>query len=318
MSTPLLSSLLRVGVVGAGQRGHRFAATLATHPDVDLIGVSDAVLERAAHCAEPLGAGVFTSASELLTVCDAVCIAVPTRDHALLARTAVAEGTHVFLAWPPTTGLDEAESLAHRAEEAGVEVGVARPFPVAGLLGARPGSWRPRLIALHLAAGPAPDGEPVLSDLSGLSWPHRLAGAADLCLALAQTRDIQRVEAEADRGSGAHLHAVAFSLRFRNGTYAQAVLREDTRRPGPDERFRLDASGQGLRISARSFDGPLCVERQTQAPDGITEHPLAPSSPEGELARFMDALIAGRPAPVSILDGLHTMRLVEQLMARLR
>ncbi len=193
---------------------------------------------------------------------------------------------------------------------------MARPLPVGPLLAARPDGWQPRLIALHLAAGPPPADGADPDDLGALPWPHRLAGAADLCLALAGSRDLQRVEAEADRGPGRLLRTVAFSLRFRNGTYAQAVLREDARPPEPAERFRLDASGQGLRVSARAREGPLCIEAQNSGPDAAFEPASGP--PDDDLGLFIGALARRRPAPVSVLDALHTMRLVERLMARLR
>jgi hypothetical protein len=40
--------------------------------------------------------------------------------------------------------------------------------------------------------------------------------------------------------------------------------------------------------------------------------------PDDELGDFLAAVAAGRPAPVSILDALHTLRLVERVMERLR
>jgi predicted dehydrogenase len=314
---------LRIGLVGAGRRGQARAAALAGLPGVALVGVADADGARARVLADAHGTRPFASTLDLLADADAVCLAVPAAERFLLARAAAGEGTHVFLEWPPATGLDEAERLGHLAEEASVEVAVARPLPVGFLLDGRPADWRPRLLALTLDAGTGPDDAP-----GALPWPHRLAGALDLCVALARSADVQRVEAEADR-DGARLRAVALGLRFRNGVYAQAVLHERARAVDAPERFRLDASGAGFRLSARALDGPVCVEREASsnaderaanpapaAAFGPAPSPLLPAA--RELADFVAAVAAGRPAPVSILDALHTLRLVERLMERLR
>ena len=305
------SRSLQVGVIGAGRRGARRAATLVQMTGVRLLGVVDAEPERAALLAESQGTQAYASTATLLAEADAVCIAVPTMDHFLLARTAAAQGTHAFLDWPPTTSLPEAEQLAQFAEEAGVEVGVARPLPVAGLLAARPEGWRPRLVTMALV-GSGIDAKEGAADLP---WPQRIAGLIDLALALAGSADVQRLDAEADRGPGAQLHAVAFSLRFRNGTFVQAHLREG--RSASDGSFRLDASGQGLRASAQALHGPLAIE--PQADEAAPEAPPSRISADTqELTAFIEAIAAGQRAPVSILDGLRTMRLVEQVMERLR
>ena len=273
--------------------------------------MAEAEPERASRLADGHGTQAYASTAALLTEADAICIAVPTMDHFLLARTAAAQGTHAFLDWPPTTSLVEAEQLAQLAEEAGVEIGVARPLPVAGLLAARPESWRPRLVTMALVGS----GLNAEQEAARLSWPQRIAGLVDLALALAGSADVQRLDAEADRGAGAQLHAVAFSLRFRNGTFVQVHLREGL--PAPEEAFRLDASGQGWRVSARALGGPLAVESQGSKDPPSRAMRSAPSETQ-ELTAFLEAVATGQRAPVSILDGLRTMRLVEQVMERLR
>lgn len=303
---------LSIGLLGAGQRGTLRAETLVRLGEgrsVRLVGVHDTVPERAERLAEQCRTQAFPSAAALLDASDAVCVAAPTMDHFVIGRAALAGGRSVFLEWPPTTSLDEAERLARHAEEAGTEVGVARPLPDAALLAGVPDDWRPRLLSLSLTIGPD-------DALAALPWPHRLAGVVGLLSSLARSRDATRVEAEADRGPGVALRAVAFSLRFRRGAYAQALIRETAH--APEGSFRLDASGQGLHGAAHDLDGPLCLER-----DGANPIPAAALDPalrpaDYDLAAFLAAIAAGRPAPVSILDGLHTMRLVERLMARLR
>jgi len=321
---------LQIGLVGAGRRGRRLAQALAAAgaPGV-LVGVTDADPERAAALAAATGAAVYTSTAALLAAADVVLVAIPPPDAGLVARTALAEGTPVFLAWPPTAGPAEAEALVAAAEEAGVEAGASRPLPAAPLLAVRPAGWAARLIALDLATHPdaGDDGDDDASDpLAGRPWPHRLAGALDLCAALARSRDVLRVEAEAERGPGRTLRAVAFTLRFRNGAYAQAAVTEAVAPLTPSARFRLFATGGGVRVEARGWDGPLCVDGSfsTSSPGSETRDPLpAGADPETTAAArealdFLTAVAAGRPAPFSVHDALDTLRLTERLMERLR
>lgn len=133
-----------------------------------------------------------------------------------------------------------------------------------------------------------------------------------------------RVEAEAERGPGRALRAVAFALRFRNGAYAHAAVTESPVSPGPAERLRLFASGGGARVEARGWGGPLCVEGAPGTPSLVYAPALGgPPDPDAHAARheaaaFLAAVAAGRPAPFSIHDAVDTLRLTERLMERLR
>ena len=220
------------------------------------------------------------------------------------AHAVVSEGCHVFLAWPPGVSTEEAVRLAARAEEAGVEVGAARPLAASGLLKVTPENWTARLVTLTMAV--SPDGR-----LASSSWSHRIAGALDLCATLADSRDAARLDAQADREDG-FLRSVAFSIRFRTGAYAQAVLCEDA-----TDVFRLDASGPGARLSARSLDGPLCIERGNASRQPVADpDPLPPDVREA--VSFIEAVSAGRRAPFALADALATMRLAEAVGEKLR
>ncbi|GAB5535030.1 MAG: hypothetical protein Rubg2KO_12790 [Rubricoccaceae bacterium] len=220
------------------------------------------------------------------------------------AHAVVSEGCHVFLAWPPGVSTDEATRLAARAEEAGVEVGAARPLAASGVLQAAPEGWTARLVTLTLSASPT-------GRFAETPWSHRIAGALDVCATLADSRDAARVDAQADRENGL-LHAIALSIRFRTGAYAQAVLRVDDA-----DAFRLDASGPGARLSARSLDGPLCIERGDASRQPVAEPDPRPPDVR-EAVSFIEAIAAGRRAPFALADALATMRLAEAVGEKLR
>ncbi len=207
------------------------------------------------------------------------------------ARAAVDAGAHVFVAWPPGASVADAEALLARADEAGVEVGVARPLPVAGLLASRPDGWRSWLTTLALEA--AADGA-----MGAIPMPYRLAGALDLCAALAGSSDPSRVDA------AAHGDLTAITLRFRTGATATIALRADALA----DHVRLVASGEGATVEARALAGPLCVDGRVPASETM----------EPEAVAFLRAVAAARRAPYPLDHALATMRLAERVLARLR
>lgn len=152
-------------------------------------------------------AGLDTLAGDaaLAGRCRAVVVAGPEAERAARIREVIARGAHVFSAWPPAADAAGARALATVAEEAGVEVGVARPLAIGGVLARRPQGWRARIVSLSLAEAPA----------------RALPGAVDLCAALVGSRALAGLDAEAVGWPG----AAALALRFRSGALATVALR---------------------------------------------------------------------------------------------
>ncbi len=232
-----------------------------------------------------------------------VVVGGPVAERMTHAARAVGEGAHVFLLWPPGTAAG-ADALAGRAEEAGVEVGLARPLGARALAGV-PDGWAARLVTLTLVARTG-------GTLAGAGWPGLLAGAVDLCSTLADARDASRLDAVAERDGDA-IRAVALAGRFENGAYAQAVVRFSDHAPADE--VALYAARPGSRVEARSLDGPLCVETQASTwrvpvPSG---DPLA-----DEVAAFVEAVGAGRPPAYGLGAALTALRLVARVRDQLR
>ncbi len=284
---------MRVGVIGTGERAERRARFLRARPGTTFAGFFAALPDDLA----PPGLDAFLDQTE------AVFITVPTGAHFRMAEAAAKRGAHAFLEWPPATSIRECEAMLHLAEEAGVEVGVSRPLRFHPLFAALPSGWQPSVIALTVRVGEA-DPRP---------WPHRLADAVDLCAALARSGSAQRIDAEAVRGVGARPEAVAFTLRFHNGALAQVCLG----RFPLDHRATVYVAGGDLHhtFDLREAAGEGAENAGTS---GALESPASLSPEAMETDAFLTALAEQRPPPVTLLDGLHTMRLVERLMERLR
>lgn len=207
------------------------------------------------------------------------------QDHAMLAEIA-RRGIHLFLERPAASSVPECLALAELSEEAGVEIGVSRPL--------RFYSWK---------NGDEPLGHvDVVTIRQTLDvrvrggWKRALEDAVDLAQLFARGASPRRIDAAAARNEHRLPLSTAAGIRFQNGTYAQLDVRH-----GAEERPQLLVwlAGSGR---ASEFD-------------------LTDARTEGyrrETAAFLDAVGANRPPPVSVLDALQTIRLMEKLMERLR
>ncbi len=224
--------------------------------------------------------------------------------RATTAARAIGEGAAVYLLWPPASSAREVEALAHRAEEAGVEVGVERPLG-ARVLDGVPAGWAARLVTLTLVGTTG-------GALARSGWAGLLAGAVDLCLTLADARDASRLEAVAERDGDA-IRAVALSGRFETGAYVQAIARLSDYAPA--DTVALYASRPGSRVEARSLDGPLCVEVEGQraAPAATASY-----TEDSEILAFARAAGGGHRPPYGLDAALAALRLVERVSEQLR
>src|SRR5215212_9451110 len=116
-----MADRLRFGVVGTGYWAREVhAAGLASHPDVELVGVWGRDPAKAAALADALGAGAFADYDALLEAVDAVTFSVPPQVQAELAVRAAAAGRHLLLEKPVAIGTAGADRVVEAVESAGV------------------------------------------------------------------------------------------------------------------------------------------------------------------------------------------------------
>jgi len=287
---------MNVSIIGSGQHAAVRRTTITAHPDVERVA-------QQTRGPDWVDADAL-SADELFADIDVAFVTVPTAAHYHVAQAAARHGVHLFLEWPPATSIRECESIVQLAEEAGVEVGISRPLRFHPLLDAL-GGQRVHLIVLRQE----------VDTNTPAFWPPRCADALDLCCALAQSHSIQRIDAEAVPRHAAWPEAIAFALRFHSGTYAQVSLYR-RQQPGEDLLYVAGATTQW----ESNLDGTALRGHPVGGPDAPSEqNALNDRSPIAqETDAFLDAIAADQIPPVTALDGLHTMRLVERLMEQLR
>ncbi len=246
---------------------------------------------RALPWVERAGAVGQTPSPETLEKVDVLFIGAPRGERSRLAGEALRCGVHLFLEWPPATSVRDCAALVRLAEEAGLECGVSRPLRFAGVFETVAEGWRADVIAMSMNGDRvSPDhGDAVPSPAT-----RTMADAVDLACALAKTSSVRRVDAAAARNESAQTDATVFSLRFHSGAYAQVFIRLNGSAAPPV----IYAAGRGVHVEGRMDGLNAALRRETEA--------------------FLAAIAENRPPPVSALDALQTMRIVERLQAHLR
>jgi predicted dehydrogenase len=110
---------LRAGVVGTGHMGQYHVLVYAELPDVELVGVVDIDGERAQTVADRYETRAFTDYRALIGRVDVASVAVPTEDHARVARDLLEAGVHVLVEKPMAPTLEEAGGLFAVADRTG-------------------------------------------------------------------------------------------------------------------------------------------------------------------------------------------------------
>jgi predicted dehydrogenase len=108
---------IRVGVIGVGSLGQHHARVYASLPEAELVGVVDAVPERAEEIASKFGTCAYSDYTELFGKVDAVNIAAPTTLHAEIGVHCLREGIHVLAEKPIAHTLEAADQLIQAARE---------------------------------------------------------------------------------------------------------------------------------------------------------------------------------------------------------
>jgi predicted dehydrogenase len=121
---------LKLGVIGAGGIfRHAHAPAWLSHPEIEIIAISDPVEEMAKSFAEEHGIPhVFSDYHDLLTLdeIDVVDICTPNRFHSEIAIAALKTGKHVFCEKPDAVNPEEAMKMADTAKKSGKVLMVMR------------------------------------------------------------------------------------------------------------------------------------------------------------------------------------------------
>jgi predicted dehydrogenase len=324
-----------VGIVGAGNISDEYLRSLATYPDVRVVGIADLDTERARAQAERFGVPAAGSVAELLSRDDVdivVNLTIPAA-HAEVALAAIAAGKHVWGEKPLTLDLASAQAVLDAADAAGVVVANA-PDTILGegiqhaqrllldgvigtprtlltlMQGPGPDSWHPRPQFLFArGAGPLFDiGPYYVSTMIQLLGPIRSVVAVG-----------QRPRAERVIGSGPDAGTrfpvevdthVSVLTTFASGVVGTSVYSFDS--PRRRQAFEITGSDGVLEVPVSGFDGATRV-----LPGDDRDHQWSESAPGGVhrergvgVLEFARALRDGRPPRASGRLAFHALEVM--------
>jgi len=112
----------RLLLVGCGRISERHLEAIAAQPQLQLVGVSDEIRERADAAGARAGVPAFGSYAEMLAAieADAVVICTPSGLHPAQGIMGAKKGLHVICEKPMATRLEEADALVKACDAAGV------------------------------------------------------------------------------------------------------------------------------------------------------------------------------------------------------
>ena len=108
---------IKVCVIGVGQMGEKHVQKYSSKSGVELVGVSDANIDRAKEIGEKYNVKVFENHMDLLPLVDAVSLAVTTEKHFDVAIDILNAGVHLLIEKPITYDLETADALLNLAQE---------------------------------------------------------------------------------------------------------------------------------------------------------------------------------------------------------
>lgn len=306
------SSVIRVGVVGVGYLGSVHARIYAGMPCVELIGVADTNAAVARGVAAACGCRPYHDSTALLGRVDAVSVAVPTSQHAQVARPFLEQGVHMLMEKPIAASYEESRKIVELAERAGVvfQVGHLERYN-AGVQALSRRIGQPRFIEVHRMnrfVARATDVD-VVADL--------MIHDIDIVLSLIHSQ-VERVSAIGLPALTRHVDIANARLEFRNGAVANLTASRVS-----EKRFRRIRVFEKNRYEALNF-----IDQQIETvsarptdnggwPEIVRERvPVKPVQPlDRELAAFVESvrtrsrpLVDGRVA----LQAEHVAALVRE------
>lgn len=124
---------MNIGIVGCGFVADYYLATLAMHPELKILGVTDQDASRAQTLSTSYGVPRYAHVAEVLDdrQIDLVLNLTNPRNHYEISRDALLAGKHVYSEKPLAMCVDQAKELVEMAEERGLLI-VSAPCSLLG------------------------------------------------------------------------------------------------------------------------------------------------------------------------------------------
>ncbi len=108
---------IKLGIIGVGHLGRYHVQVAKDISQIDLVGIHDINRERLKEISQCYNVTPYYDVEELLNLCDAVSIVVPTHAHFEIATAALNQHCHVFIEKPITERVEQGEKLIALAKQ---------------------------------------------------------------------------------------------------------------------------------------------------------------------------------------------------------
>jgi predicted dehydrogenase len=294
-----MSSLLRVGLAGAGAFATYHANKISAHERASFVGLHDRDAAKAQTLASAHAVPVFDSLDALFEASDAVIVALPATVHFDAALKALEADCHLLVEKPLATRLEDAERLVAEASGRVLQVGHQERV-VLRAIGLDRIEARPHEIAVIRHTGPATRNldASVIYDL----MIHDL----DLLLMLYGQPDWTNLEA-AKAIQSDHYDHVSAELGFGPMTARVSAARYSE----PERRWTLRYEDGTVEIDF----GRKTLRHDTlfQLNEAFGERPEVADSLGEAFDRFVRACLDGDPPLATGQDGMAAVRVASQI-----
>jgi predicted dehydrogenase len=308
---------VQIGVIGVGSMGQHHARVYDELGDAALVGIADADAEVAAGWADRYET-TARDVDDLLSVVDAVSIAVPTSHHESVVRRAIEHDVDVLVEKPIVADVDVGKSLLAQARERDLilQVGHIERFnpAVQTLLDVVADLDVISIDARRL-------GPPLDRDLGDTVVYDLMIHDIDVLLSVVDA-DVESVEANGTR-EGQHITA---TLGFENDVVANLTASRVTQQKVRD----IAITAESCRVTVDYLDQSVEVHRHSLpeyvANDGdlryrhesVVERPMVDSHEplKAELEAFVGAVDERATPPVTGEDGLRALALAQEIDER--
>jgi len=120
----MTQSVVRIGLIGAGNFGGEVAKIVARRPELELVGVADVNADAARNRGDMYGTPSWGDHGDLLAECDcdAVAVATPHNTHRDIVVDAAAAGRHIFCEKTMAITVAECHDMIEAADRHGVKL----------------------------------------------------------------------------------------------------------------------------------------------------------------------------------------------------
>ncbi|MEK6299757.1 MAG: Gfo/Idh/MocA family oxidoreductase [Acidobacteriota bacterium] len=305
---------IKVGIIGAGYIGGVHASVLARDERVIISYVHDLDAERAEKLVRSTEAAVSNDAAQLIDRVDAVYVATPNTKHTEFALAAIDAGKHVFCEKPMATTLTNAKAILDRALASPrvFQVGHNRRFaPVYATLRQMIAETKPHSAHVKMNRGELINPPWVAHpEITGGFLYETTIHMFDMLRFL--FGEVKHLEAAGSSHEYPELDDFSVLLGFESGMHATLASSADASWLFPFERVEVFCHHRTL--TTREMESLTLSD----GPDGtyttISMHQLLKEEKWGyaqEDRAFVDAIVEGKPAEVSALDGFKAVELVD-------